>query len=156
MQNFLQIRAKKYSLTAAVLLATGLLAGCAAPGTGSTTAVTAVTTSAKVEVEDAVRTRAQQRWDWLMAGKFDDAYTYTTPSYRALNTAQDYRNRFSSGAKWVDPKVDSVTCESDKRCRVKIVLGIQVAARGFTKPTRSVIIETWLPEDGQWWFYQAP
>ena len=142
-------------LLVATALAASLLAGCAAPGAVSSSApAAAVLTPAKAE--DAVRVRAQQRWDWLMAGKFDDAYTYTTPAYRALNTAQDYRNRFSSGAKWVDPKVDSVTCESGERCTVKIVLGIQVAARGFTKPTRSVIIETWLPEDGQWWFYQAP
>ena len=154
MQISSQILTKKYCLTAAVLLAAGLLAGCAAPGAGSSSAAAPAASTTKVE--NAVSVRAQQRWDWLMAGKFDDAYTYTTPAYRALNTAQDYRNRFSSGAKWVDPKVDSVTCESDKRCRVKIVLGIQVAARGFTKPTRSVIIETWLPEDGQWWFYQAP
>lgn len=154
MQISSQILTKKYCLTAAVLLAAGLLAGCAAPGAGSSSAAAPAASTTKVE--NAVSVRAQQRWDWLMAGKFDDAYTYTTPSYRALNTAQDYRNRFSSGAKWVDPKVDSVTCESGERCRVKIVLGIQVAARGFTKPTRSVIIETWLPEDGQWWFYQAP
>ena len=154
MQIFSQILTKKYCLTAAVLLAAGLLAGCAAPGAGSSSAAAPAASTTKVE--NAVSVRAQQRWDWLMAGKFDDAYTYTTPAYRALNTAQDYRNRFSSGAKWVDPKVDSVTCEGDERCRVKIVLGIQVPARGFTKPTRSVIIETWLPEDGQWWFYQAP
>ena len=153
MKISLQILNQKHRLTAAVLLAAGLLAGCATPSAGVGMA-SAVAMPAKAE--DAVRARAQQRWDWLMAGKFDDAYTYTTPSYRALNTAQDYRNRFSSGAKWVDPKVDSVTCESGERCRVKIVLGIQVPARGFTKPTRSVIIETWLPEDGQWWFYQAP
>ena len=154
MQISSQILTKKYCLTAAVLLAAGLLAGCAAPGAGSSSAAAPAASTTKVE--NAVSVRAQQRWDWLMAGKFDDAYTYTTPAYRALNTAQDYRNRFSSGAKWVDPKVDSVTCESGERCRVKIVLGIQVAARGFTKPTRSVIFETWLPEDGQWWFYQAP
>ena len=154
MKISLQILNQKHRLTAAVLLAAGLLAGCAAPGTDSGSAAAPAASTSKVE--DAVSVRAQQRWDWLMAGKFDDAYTYTTPAYRALNTAQDYRNRFSSGAKWVDPKVDSVTCESGERCRVKIVLGIQVAARGFTKPTRSVIFETWLPEDGQWWFYQAP
>ena len=154
MQISSQILTKKYCLTAAVLLAAGLLAGCAAPGAGSSSAAAPAASTTKVE--NAVSVRAQQRWDWLMAGKFDDAYTYTTPAYRALNTAQDYRNRFSSGAKWVDPKVDSVTCEGDERCRVKIVLGIQVPARGFTKPTRSVIFETWLPEDGQWWFYQAP
>ncbi len=153
MQISLRTPTTKYSLIASMALAVGLLAGCATPSAGVGMA-SAVAMPAKAE--DAVRARAQQRWDWLMAGKFDDAYTYTTPSYRALNTAQDYRNRFSSGAKWVDPQVDSVTCEGDERCKVKIVLGIQVAARGFTKPTKSVIIETWLPENGQWWFYQAP
>ncbi|MDD2713006.1 MAG: hypothetical protein PHU77_08790 [Simplicispira sp.] len=136
-------------------MAASVLAGCAAPGAGSTPATTAVT-AAPAKAEDAVRVRAQQRWDWLMAGKFEDAYAYISPAYRALNTAQDYRNRFSSGAKWIDPKVDTVTCEGAERCTVKIVLGIQVPARGFTKPTQSVIIETWLPDGGQWWFYQAP
>lgn len=143
-------------LLAATVLAASVLAGCATPGTASAPASATTAVTAPAKAEDAVRARAQQRWDWLVAGKFDDAYTYTTPAYRVLNSAQDYRNRFGSGARWIDPKVDTVTCESAERCTVKIALAIQVAARGFTKPTPSVLFETWLLEDGQWWFYQAP
>lgn len=142
-------------LLVATALAASLLAGCAAPGAVSSSApAAAVLTPAKAE--DAVRVRAQQRWDWLVTGKFDDAYTYTTPSYRLVKSAESYRNRFGSGAAWLNPAVKSVECLTVERCTVTVSLDVLVVARGFNKPTQSTLTETWLKEDGQWWFYQAP
>lgn len=143
----------QHSLLASVALAAGLLAGCAAPGAGVGT-TSAVSTPAKAE--DAVRVRAQQRWDWLVAGKYEDAYTYTTPAFRGLNPAPSYRNRFGTGASWTGARVQNVECATPERCTVQVAVDTRVVARGFREPITSSLVETWLLEEGQWWYYQAP
>jgi hypothetical protein len=153
MQISLQILNQKHRLTAAVLLAAGLLAGCATPSAGVGMA-SAVAMPAKAE--DAVRARAQQRWDWLVTGKYEDAYTYTTPAFRGLNTAQNYRNRFGTGASWTGARVQSVECAAPERCTVQVAVDTRVVARGFRDPITTSVVETWLLERGQWWYHQAP
>ena len=155
MQTSLQILTQKHRLTATVLFAASLLAGCAAPGAVSSSApAAAVLTPAKAE--DAVRVRAQQRWDWLVTGKYEDAYGYTTPAFRGLNTAQNYRNRFGTGASWTGARVQSVECATPERCTVQVADDTRVVARGFRDPITTSAVETWLLEEGQWWYYQAP
>lgn len=141
MQNSLRMMTKKYSLIASVVLATGLLAGCA-------------NTFTPVTAENIVSQRAQQRVDLLLDRKYDQAYQYLTPSYRALNNTESYRARFGDGAKWIAPKVANVECPTENRCVVTVKLKVLVVARGFSKPIDSNMTETWLKEDGQWWYYQ--
>ena len=141
MQTSLQTQTKKYSLTAALVLAAGLLAGCANTFTPAT-------------AEDFVGKRAQQRVELLAEKKYDQAYEYLAPSYRALNSTQNYRGRFGEGAKWIDPKVANVECPAEDRCTVTVKLKVLVVARGFNQPIDSNMTETWLKEDGQWWYYQ--
>ena len=128
--------------TAALTLAAATLVGCAtAPATPATP-------------EQAVSERAQQRWDRLLVRDFEKAYTYLTPAYRNLKTPAQYASRFGNGAAWHSAKVDKVTCESAERCTATIKLEVVVLARGFTKPLESTLYETWLLDEGQWWFYQ--
>ena len=55
----------------------------------------------------------------------------------------------------MNPNGNSVKCEETERCKVTVKLGILVAAQGFiNKPVDSTMVETWLLEDGQWWYYQ--
>ena len=140
-------------LLAAAALAASLLAGCAAPGAGVGITSAAITPA---KAQDAVRVRAQQRWDWLVAGKYPEAYSYTTPAFRGLNTAQEYRNRFGTGASWVGAKVQGVECSSPERCTVQVAVDTRVLARGFRGPITTTVVDTWLYEEGQWWFHQAP
>ena len=119
-------------LLVATALAASLLAGCAAPGAVSSSApAAAVLTPAKAE--DAVRVRAQQRWDWLVTGKYEDAYGYTTPAFRGLNTAQSYRSRFGTGASWMGARVQSVDCATPERCTVQVAVDTRVVARGLRR-----------------------
>jgi hypothetical protein len=106
--------------------------------------------------QDIVRARAQERIDLVHNKDYDKAYGYLLPSYRKLNDAGTWGRRFGNGAKWVDPKVASAKCTETDRCQVGIELGVIVVARGFSasKPIQTTMYETWLLEDGQWWFYQ--
>ena len=152
MPNFIQTLLQSRGLMASLIVSSSLLAGCAVNVPG----VTSAGTASSVKAEDAVSSRAQKRIDLLMANNYEGAYAYLTPSYRALNNTESYRNRFCSGAKWVNPQVHSVKCEDAERCKVTVTLGVLVVAQGFgTKPIDSTMFETWLLEDGQWWYYQG-
>ena len=152
MPNFIQTLLQSRGLMASLIVSSSLLAGCAVNVPG----VTSAGTASYVKAEDAVKSRAQKRIDLLMANNYEGAYAYLTPSYRALNNTESYRNRFCSGAKWVNPQVHSVKCEDAERCKVTVTLGVLVVAQGFgTKPIDSTMFETWLLEDGQWWYYQG-
>lgn len=141
MKNSLQALTKKNQLLASLVLAAGLLTGCA-------------TVFTPVTAEDIVSQRAQQRVNVLLERKYDQAYEYLAPSYRALNNTESYRSRFGDGAKWIEPKVAKVECPTEDRCTVMVKLKILVVAPGFSKPIDSNIFETWLKEDGQWWYFQ--
>lgn len=130
-------------LLAPVMLAAGLvvLSGCAA--------------IAPATPEAAVQKRAQARINLLQAREFTKAYAYLTPAYRALNDAESYRLSFGNGVAWFDPKVGEVKCPDSDRCLVQVTLGVQVVAPGFgSKPIPSTMWETWILEDGQWWFHK--
>ncbi len=133
----------KTSLSTAVGTAVlALLAGCASQPPATP--------------QDIVRVRAQERIDLVHNKDYGKAYSYLLPSYRKLNDEGAWSRRFSNGAKWIDPKVASVNCTESDRCQVGIELGVVVVARGFSasKPIQTTMYETWLLEDGQWWFYQ--
>ena len=123
-----------------LLLATVLLAGCAA--------------LSPAKPEDLVRQRAQARWDALLAGEWGKAYRYMAPSYRALVQEKRYANQFGGGAGWVAAEVVNVNCQED-RCAVRMkitfrpIMGVR---SGDTAATH--FDETWIREEGEWWMYQ--
>ena len=131
------------------LAAVALLAGCA------TTQQQPAAASGKPE--DIVRARAQERVDFVLNKNFDKAYPYLLPSYRAQYDVNAWRNKFGTGAQWVNPKVSSVKCPESERCEVEISLGMRVLMGGSgLKTFDTVMRETWLRRDGQWWYYQQP
>lgn len=155
-------------MTATLWAAASILAGCAttttAPASSTPAPVGSVVSpsvavapvAAPTQAEKNLHTRAQARWDLLLTEKYEGAYGYITPAYRALHTAKDYSGRFGSGAKWVSAKVQSTQCASSERCTVQVLVETLVVARGFNGPIKTTVTETWLNEEGQWWYYQAP
>ena len=128
----------------AVAAAAALAAGCAGPS--------AKTSSSP---EETIRERAQARAELVRKREYEKAYAYLAPSYRALNDVQAYRNTFGGGVEWVDPKVSKVTCPETDRCVVEIDMSVRLAAPGFgSKPIPHTLFETWIAEEGQWWYFQ--
>ena len=111
--------------------------------------------------EDAVMSRAQQRWDALVAKDFKKAYTYMAPSYRALVTPEDYAKKFGTGGRWTSVAVRSAKCEAE-RCQVRVLVEAKVRVpmpgmrTGSEQALSSNYDEPWVREDGQWWHYEAP
>lgn len=122
---------------AAVLLA---LAGCAAmqPQTP----------------EQVVQERAQARWDALIKGDFEKAWTYTDAQTRSQVAQQDYKQRFGAAGAWISATVLRVECQPEK-CLAAVRLTTQNIVPNFAQAIPQIttfVDEEWVRDEGQWWY----
>ena len=135
LHSFFQLqRAKAAGCAAMALLALG---GCA---------------SLQETPQDTVRKLANQRWQYVIEGKFDKAYEMTAPSFRKLKTKENFTiAMMTASAKWQSAEVIRVKCETQTcKVSVKTVSQIMMPTR-FKGPLVSGVDETWIFEEGQWW-----
>jgi hypothetical protein len=108
--------------------------------------------TAPVNPQEAVRQLAQQRWQYVLAGKYDKSYDMLVPSYRKLKSLEHYT--FASKAaqvQWKSADVVRVECETNT-CKVAVQVVSQLRIPTFFKgPLTSGLDETWVFEDGRWW-----
>jgi len=106
--------------------------------------------------ETQVRQRASERWQALVAGEFTRAYSYSTPSYRAVVSADEFRNRNGGAVKREGSEVVAVKCPETTRCIATIRIDFRPLFGGrFGDKINTHIDETWLLEGGQWWVFQS-
>jgi hypothetical protein len=105
--------------------------------------------------DEIVIERAQARWDAVAAGDLETAYTYFPPGYRSSHSLIDYgvsqrvRKVHYTSATYRDHE-----CEGS-RCLVKFSVGFKVMnpVPGMSVYDSSSLIEdTWIKTDGQWWY----
>ncbi|MDL2339413.1 MAG: hypothetical protein QFE16_16380 [Pseudomonadota bacterium] len=104
--------------------------------------------------EDTVRERAKQRWIALLSGDTRKAYEFTTPSFRSVSGFDAYKAKFGSTVNLLAAEVVSVTCEAEKCATVVRVDARPLLGAHFGNTISTHVDETWLLEDGRWWFFQ--
>ena len=123
----------------AMLVAAILLAGCA--------------TSAKQE--DEIATRAQARWDLLLADDYAAAYEYLSPGYRSSVTSVQYQRKLLlQKVRWNGARYLEHECQEDV-CNVRISLDFLLiqAVPGVNRyEGTQTIEEDWIRADGTWWY----
>ena len=127
---------------AGVLLAASLaLSGCA---------------SLQTDPQTRVRQLATERWQALLAGKYEKAYEMAVPSYRKIKSLDYYRvNTMSVPVKWKSAEVVRADCE-EKRCKVTVRVLSELRMPGrFRGDLDSALEETWVYEDGDWWMFET-
>lgn len=145
MQQFRPLALTRRSFLALAVATVLLGGGCATLGEPETP-------------EQIISKRAQFRWDDTIAGKIEDAYNFTAPSYRSLVDLKLYRAKYGSGnVIRQGARVNRVYCISAIACKAVIEIDyvmplIQGAGSAFT-PSTTAYEENWVLEDGQWWFY---
>lgn len=124
-----------------VLLA--LLAGCAFLGPRSE--------------EEALRARVEARWQAILALDFDKVYQFATPSYRATHSLEHFKNQYAAQIerKGVEIRQIGFDPEDPNTARVQVIL--RFATSGVHGPVLELsnpIDETWVKEEGQWWYVE--
>lgn len=105
--------------------------------------------------EQVVRQLATQRWQALLAGDFDKAYEFATPSYRQIKSAGTYRlQKQAQLVKWISAEVVGAKCDGPK-CDLfyKLEFKPMVPMR-FDGTLFSGNSEVWVFEGGQWWAFE--
>ncbi len=105
--------------------------------------------------QGVVKQRAAERWSALVSGEFTRAYSYNTPGFRAVVTPDGFRNRFGGAVKWVGSEVVNVDCPEPAKCVATVRVDFKPVMSGRAGGEISTHVdETWLLEDGKWWFFQ--
>jgi hypothetical protein len=105
----------------------------------------------------AVKERSSSRWEALIRGDKDAAYTYLSPSTREMITLEQYRGR-AQAVNFTAVEVEKVDCEAET-CKVGLSVTYDyLPARGATrtKGVKTYVQETWVLEKGQVYFAWRP
>ena len=139
----------KKTIAAAALAALVALSGCATSGG----------TKSKTSSKASVETRAQERWDHLIAHETDLAYDYLSPGSRSTVTRDSYaRTMKDRPVHWTKAQVESKECASEDSCTVKVFVEYSaklpmIAGGDVTSPAE--LEETWIAVDGVWYYVPA-
>jgi hypothetical protein len=132
----IRTRAARGLLLACAVLA---LAACATPGAQT----------------HPVVGRAEARWAALTSGDLETAYTYYSPGYRSSTSLVDFGVAMRARkVQWSSATYKEHECE-ESRCTVSFDLAYRVPrpVPGLKVwESTSVIRETWVKVDGQWWY----
>ena len=99
--------------------------------------------------EDAVRERAQARWDALVKGDVKAAYAFLSPGSRAVLTSESYASSIRAGF-WKSAQVNRVVCEAAEKCEAHATIEYEYKAQRLKTPVR----EIWIREGTDWWYLQ--
>lgn len=143
-------RSMNHLMAACCLALMGALGGCAANGT----AVSSTTQSA----EEALRSRVQARWDAVLALDFDRVYGFATPAYRQAHDLAHFRNQYASQIERTRIEIYETLFDAENENAAKVVVLLYFKAEGGAPGTyfegMSRVVETWVRQDGQWWYVE--
>lgn len=129
-------------LMAAGAVATMALSGCAGmPGFGISK------DSDPAAKQKVVAERAQARWQSLIKGDLDAAYTYLSEGSKATTPRDVYKAKIRPGL-WRQAKVEKVECEVEV-CRVVMQITLD---HKLMKGIQTPLNENWIIEKGSAWY----
>ena len=103
--------------------------------------------SAPKSIEDVVRDRATKRWEALIRGDLDSAYSFFSRATRDTYPMELYRVKTKPGM-WREAKVESVKCE-ESVCEVVVMVNLEHSRlKGIITP----VTERWIVQDGVAWY----
>jgi len=95
---------------------------------------------------EAVTARVNARWDALIKGDLDAAYTFLSTASREVTTLAQYKSHTRRGG-FRAAKVEAVECSAEL-CTVKLSVTYD---HRLMKGVQSPLEETWIWEKGQPW-----
>lgn len=102
-----------------------------------------------------LKARAESRWDALIKGDVEKAYTFTTPEYRAVVSPQQYRGKYGRVVDWQVARVVNVSYDDPTVATVSVEVTYRVSLPGLggqTIETPKVIPEKWIYKNREWWY----
>ncbi len=108
-------------------------------------------------VEELVAERAQAYWNAVVAEDYRGTYDLMTPGYRQRTRYERHVVRTQPIARFISASVLKVECQQEDRCSAEVRLTYRDLDTGRTVikgESSSIVPDTWVRLDGQWWRYQ--
>ena len=108
----------------------------------------------KNEDASVIKTKAVQRWDYLIAKQADKAYDFLAPGYRQTISREQYAHNMNGrGTRWSKVHYNSQTCDADT-CTVRLSVDYTIKLGGLAGDTKSMgfAVEKWIKADGVWYY----
>jgi hypothetical protein len=122
-------------------------APASAPAMSSVNAASPLPPGAKVDLPTEVKNRSKARWDVILSGKFEDAYSFLTAASRKGISPAEYGRQLSR-LRFRAAEVVSATCEAEA-CTVTVNIRMgQAMQRVGEVPQEFPIQERWVQVDG--------
>ena len=106
--------------------------------------------------EEIVAERALEQVAFLMAGDFDNALSYMSPSYRNGGRAQFYSADKSGALSWQKADLKWVKCEDapePKRCEIRLLITV-VKPPAIRTPIVVPLDDIWIKVENRWFMYE--
>lgn len=104
--------------------------------------------------EEIVRQRVNERWDALIDGRLETAYSFETPEYRELYSFPEFRSTIRGVGSWRKIEVEDVDCENYKCVANIIIYATITVGMGFEAVESDARAkENWIHHStsGQWY-----
>ncbi|MCB1781959.1 MAG: hypothetical protein KDJ34_18105 [Candidatus Competibacteraceae bacterium] len=114
----------------------------------------ALATEAVEAWQAVLKQRVMARWDALIRRDFEAAYSFTSPSYRALFPLNVFKSKFGNKVAWRRVEVVTIEPKGEDAATVGIDLhvGYHQPQSEQTLEMKTYIKEPWVRVDGQWWY----
>lgn len=98
--------------------------------------------------EIQVRQAAQQRWEALIQGDLDQAYTTYSQAFQATISLAAFKQHLQGKGLWQKAEVKAVHCVTAKQCKVEVEVTMAMRMRGVAElvETTDTLEETWLQQ----------
>ncbi len=129
-----------------------LAASTIVAATGCATMGGSLSKDSPIEAKREVLTqRINARWDALIKGDLDTAYTYLSAASKEAYPLKVYKSKVKPGG-WRSVKIDEIGCDAEI-CWAKMVLTYD---HRVMKGVQTPFTENWIIEKGNAWFVYQP
>jgi len=107
----------------------------------------------KLQKEAELKQRVQARWNAVIKGDLDVAYSFETPEYRKAYTERDYEKEFGRRVLWHLATLKDLRYDREDEVETIVSLDYSFALPGSDQMARTTadITERWVYSEGQWW-----
>jgi len=101
-----------------------------------------------------LKSRVDARWDALIKGNFEKAYSFTTPDYRDVVSLQQDKSKYGRVLVWREARVVNVSYDVPTVATVSVAVTYQIElpGAGGAIETQKVISEKWIYKNREWWY----
>lgn len=103
-----------------------------------------------------LRSRAQQRWQQLIAGDYGATYEFMSPDYKESVERQEHAASFGDMITWHMASVQDVRYYDQDQAEVVIALTVSFPLGGEMMKTQIPISERWVYTGGEWYYTATP